>query len=403
MLLLRLLRKGLLDAGRGDAAIFNNTSAEHPATYEFVRQLAHECETIHGIPFFWIEFRTYEGASQGYWRRRSTFRLVNKEQYDKRKNPNGYRCRGEVFEEMISFHNYLPSRQARTCTKEMKIATTEAFISEWLARKLATVRLGHARGKQQFTKEEVRWQYLRRNGYVGADDYVKRKAPLIQSEFVRSSQVFNEFSAVGTRPLEASEEVMERPEAVVPLKGEDAVEYVAIIGIRGDEPMRVARIKERGQAGMSAESIYMPLADAGIGKQEVQKFWTKQDYNLLLPDGVNLSNCVYCFMKGANALSEISRRMEEIDGKLPRRLQSVKGSPSDIAWWIKMEKNYLRIKDGFSEKTRGTKVKVGFFGVNSPVGYHSIRAEARKKNGKGSRSTAMAAAAMEMLPCECID
>ena len=60
---------------------------------------------------------------------------------------------------------------------------------------------------------------------------------------------------------------------------------MAIIGIRGDEPMRVARIKERGQADVSAETIYMPLADAEVGKQEVQRFWAKQDYNLLLPDG----------------------------------------------------------------------------------------------------------------------
>ena len=107
MMLLRLLRQGALDASRGDVAIFNNTSAEHPATYEFVRRLANECEEKHGIPFFWIEFRTYEGAGQGLWRRYATFRLVNKEPYDKKKNPNGHRRGGEVFEEMISFHSYL--------------------------------------------------------------------------------------------------------------------------------------------------------------------------------------------------------------------------------------------------------------------------------------------------------
>ncbi|MBF2755159.1 MAG: hypothetical protein ISN29_07875, partial [Gammaproteobacteria bacterium AqS3] len=315
MLLLRLLRKGLLDASRGDVAVFNNTSAEHPATYEFVRQLADECEKKHGIPFFWVEFCTYEGASQGLWRRYGGFRLVNKERYDRKKNPGGYRYGGEVFEEMISFHGYLPGRQARSCTKGMKVLTTKSFIAEWLARKRQTARLGHNRGEPQVTKEEVRWQYRDRNGSEeGVDDYVRRKDILINSDFVRPSQSFNDFSSVGVRPLEGTESLSERAEAIVQLKGDRAVDYISIIGIRGDEPLRVARIKERSQTDDSAETVYMPLFDAGVGKQEVQKFWAKQDYNLLLPDGVNLSNCVYCFMKGANALAEISRQMQEIDG-----------------------------------------------------------------------------------------
>nr|MBF2755493.1 hypothetical protein [Gammaproteobacteria bacterium AqS3] len=320
MLLLRLLRKGLLNPRRGDVAVFNNTSAEHPATYEFVRQLADECEGKHGVPFFWIEFRTYEGASQGLWRRYATFRLVNKELYDKNSNPDGYRRGGEVFEEMISFHNYLPSRQTRSCTKEMKILTTESFIAEWLARKQATARLGHNREKPQVSKKEVHWQYLSRNGEEGVDEYIKRKEPLLKASFVRPSQMFNDFSAVGTRPMEEAQIPLGHPEAIAQLKGDAAVDYVSVIGIRSDEPLRVARIKERGQAGVSAEAVYMPLADAGVDKQKVQKFWAKQDYNLLLPDGVNLSNCVYCFMKGANALAEISRQMQEIDHKLPKEL-----------------------------------------------------------------------------------
>ena len=38
MLLFTLLEAGLLNAQRGDVVIFNNTSAEHPATYEFSAQ-----------------------------------------------------------------------------------------------------------------------------------------------------------------------------------------------------------------------------------------------------------------------------------------------------------------------------------------------------------------------------
>ena len=401
MLLLNLLRARALDASRGDVAVFNNTSAEHPATYDFVRRLADECEEQHGIPFFWIEFQTYEGASQGRWRRFPTFRLVNKDPYHKRKNPYGYRSDGSVFEEMISHHNFLPSRQTRSCTKEMKVNVTSAFIAEWLACKRATVSLGHNRGKSRITKEEIRWQYLDRNGSEGVDEYVKRKDAIVKAPFLRPSQAFNDYSKVGVRPLEACQEMTELNESIAPLKGDDAVEYIAVIGIRNDEPNRVARIKERGQADVSAESVYMPLADAGVSKQDVQDFWSKQKYNLALPDDLNLSNCVYCFMKGANALTEISRRMAEIDKQLPPKLRSVKGTPSDIAWWIKMERKYMRTKEGFSAKTKGTKIKVGFFGVNSPVGYRTFRIEAKKK-GKTSDNGAVAAA-FDMLPCDCTD
>ena len=51
MLLLTLLANGILKSERGDVVVFNNTSSEHPRTYEFVR----ECKTAteqHGIPFF---------------------------------------------------------------------------------------------------------------------------------------------------------------------------------------------------------------------------------------------------------------------------------------------------------------------------------------------------------------
>lgn len=38
MMLFVLLESGLLKAERGDVVLFNNTSAEHPQTYDFVRR-----------------------------------------------------------------------------------------------------------------------------------------------------------------------------------------------------------------------------------------------------------------------------------------------------------------------------------------------------------------------------
>ena len=77
MMLMLLLEQGLLDRERGDVVVFNNTSAEHPATYDFVRACARYSETDHGVPFFWIEYATYEDAHNGEWTRRGGYRLVN--------------------------------------------------------------------------------------------------------------------------------------------------------------------------------------------------------------------------------------------------------------------------------------------------------------------------------------
>ena len=81
MLLKLFLDNDLLSAKRGDVVIFNNTSAEHPATYDFTRKCADYTEGKFGIPFFWIEFATYEDAHGGEWTRSPTFKLVNRMPY----------------------------------------------------------------------------------------------------------------------------------------------------------------------------------------------------------------------------------------------------------------------------------------------------------------------------------
>ena len=50
MLLFTLLESGLLDAARGDVIVFNNTSAEHPETYRFVRDCM-SAARAYGVPF----------------------------------------------------------------------------------------------------------------------------------------------------------------------------------------------------------------------------------------------------------------------------------------------------------------------------------------------------------------
>lgn len=95
------------------------------------------------------------------------------------------------------------------------------------------------------------------------------------------------------------------------------------IGIRADEPIRIARIR----ANKNSESKYiencMPLADAGIAIADVDAFWKTQPFNLRLPTykGKTLAgNCDLCFLKGAGQVASL-----------------IAEKPERADWWIKME------------------------------------------------------------------
>jgi 3'-phosphoadenosine 5'-phosphosulfate sulfotransferase (PAPS reductase)/FAD synthetase len=90
-------------------------------------------------------------------------------------------------------------------------------------------------------------------------------------------------------------------------------EYANIIGLRADEPRRVAKGRERGSV--------MPLADAGVTNREVRAFWAKQDFDLgLLPfEG----NCDGCFLKARPKLIEIERT-----------------APGTLQWWSGIERGH---------------------------------------------------------------
>lgn len=83
-----------------------------------------------------------------------------------------------------------------------------------------------------------------------------------------------------------------------------------LIGIRADEPGRVARIRARGVSTETVlETMAMPLAEAGIRKSDVGAFWKSHPFDLRLPNnnGVTMhGNCILCFLKpGAQVLSLI--------------------------------------------------------------------------------------------------
>lgn len=108
---------------------------------------------------------------------------------------------------------------------------------------------------------------------------------------------------------------------------EDPVDMMT--GIRADEPRRIAKIRSRGSTSESKHAtMVMPLADAGVGVQQVTGFWDAQSFDLMLPtvNGKTLEgNCDLCFLKGANQVYSIiasDRRKAE--------------------WWARMERTAVQ-------------------------------------------------------------
>ena len=113
-------------------------------------------------------------------------------------------------------------------------------------------------------------------------------------------------------------------------------EYTECIGIRADEPRRVAKIKAAindGSHQNGGRDIIMPLAEAGISAGAVSSFWHCQPFALNLPmlsDGSTLlGNCEMCFLKGRDKKLHAIKAMLSGDDETQKRLQ----------WWVNMEKN----------------------------------------------------------------
>jgi len=404
MMLIALLDQGLLKPERGDVVLFNNTSAEHPATYEFVRKCTEYTEHNHGIPFFWLEHTSYEDAINGEWARQPTFRLVNSDPYDAENNPDGYHWRGEVFEEMVSLAGFLPSRHSRICTTNLKLFTTNSFLSEWFAAKESIEHKGHHYGKSMMSDEGVINRHRKNRGKTKDDELLRKKSCVRQSPPARPAQNFSNFSEVGAKHLPHTQFAARSLGDVAPMKGPNAIEYISLIGLRGDEPLRVARVKQRNMQDPDdkerrklnmpdGEIVYMPLADAEIDKEQVLSYWENQPWKLVLPDESNLSNCVFCFMKGGNAIPAIRQNIKNLDEKLPLELRSVPDTPSDIEWWVRLEEFYQRRPPKHSKKSSDEKVTIGFWGVDAKESYRLLKDIEAKD----------ALVQSNVLPCDCTD
>ena len=408
MMLIALLEQGLLDAKRGDVVLFNNTSAEHPATYDFVRKCKSFTEEKHNIPFFWIEYATYEVAYNGDWTRQSSFRLVHDTPFEK-KNPNGYHWRGEVFEEMVSIQGFLPSRHTRNCTAHLKLQCTYDFLAEWFAVKDTTFRLGHYYDESQVTDDSLLEKHRKSRGKLEKNDLLKKRAYSRSRPLFRPAQIFNDYSITGSKFIKESQLASKSLGDVAVIKGEEAIEYVSIVGLRSDEKRRVIRVKQRNKASVAEfgqgkpyenEIVSTPLADSNITQEDVVEFWKLWPWDLELPHEANLSNCVYCFMKGSKSIARISHDMEHIDRQLREEIRSVPDTPSDINWWIGLEEMYRRrAATRNSNKSKAKTVSIGFWGVDAKESYQKLK-DLEQEESEEARSLLNGRNA---LPCDCTD
>lgn len=93
-------------------------------------------------------------------------------------------------------------------------------------------------------------------------------------------------------------------------------EYCTMVGIRADEPRRVAKMRN------NKDEKITPLATAKIAEGDVWDFWNKHAFDLGLVKISGASNCDLCFLKGGKILQGLIRE-----------------KPERALWWAQMEKD----------------------------------------------------------------
>jgi 3'-phosphoadenosine 5'-phosphosulfate sulfotransferase (PAPS reductase)/FAD synthetase len=107
------------------------------------------------------------------------------------------------------------------------------------------------------------------------------------------------------------------------LRSLDWTEWDTMIGIRADEPRRVAKFRARPSPETPSEDIVMPLAESGISRFAVETFWRAMPFDLGLDSvgGITAAgNCDLCFLKPAL-----------------RVLSLIADKPDRATWWAAQE------------------------------------------------------------------
>ncbi len=95
-------------------------------------------------------------------------------------------------------------------------------------------------------------------------------------------------------------------------------EWSNAIGLRADEPSRVAKMLSPDRKGADTEETLCPLAASGVTVVDVADFWKQQPFDLGLDPGEG--NCDLCFLKGVAIRKTLMRRW-----------------PGSADWWAAQE------------------------------------------------------------------
>jgi len=109
-------------------------------------------------------------------------------------------------------------------------------------------------------------------------------------------------------------------------------EWDSLVGIRADEPRRVAKFRANPSPETKSEEVYLPLAVAGICAKDVGAFWEAQPFDLQLPNNGGKTmhgNCDLCYLKPAHqVMSLIAER------------------PARAVWWAEQERKAEAVAHG---------------------------------------------------------
>jgi 3'-phosphoadenosine 5'-phosphosulfate sulfotransferase (PAPS reductase)/FAD synthetase len=93
-------------------------------------------------------------------------------------------------------------------------------------------------------------------------------------------------------------------------------DFTTVLGLRADEPRRVARIRAD-----ASRDIAVPLADAGVTRDQVIEWWKSEAFDLRLPgDDPAFGNCDLCFLKSRVRTDRV-----------------IEAEPARAQWWIDQE------------------------------------------------------------------
>jgi 3'-phosphoadenosine 5'-phosphosulfate sulfotransferase (PAPS reductase)/FAD synthetase len=96
-------------------------------------------------------------------------------------------------------------------------------------------------------------------------------------------------------------------------------EWDSVMGIRADEPRRVARMMDPARDNSNGVPV-LPLARANVTKADVLSFWRTQPFDLQLDPQGDFGNCDCCFLKARHKI-----------------VRALVAEPWRADWWIEQE------------------------------------------------------------------